>query len=153
MQDESHENISAMEKIIQAAGGVVVNEKMQVLFIYRRKKWDLPKGKLDPGEEIKTCAAREVMEETGIKKLTIGKLLLVTTHSYEENGMRFQKETHWFEMKASTIDNPILTPQLEEDIEKIEWVSVERMEEYLAETYTNIKMVLNAWNRASNYIR
>jgi 8-oxo-dGTP pyrophosphatase MutT (NUDIX family) len=141
-----------MEKKIMAGGGVVVNEKNQVLFIYRRKKWDLPKGKLDPGEDIKACAIREVMEETGIRNLTIGNLIIVTTHSYEENGMKMQKETHWFEMKASTVDNSTLTPQLEEDIEKIEWVSPENLEEYLSETYTNIQQVLNSWNRPRNHI-
>ena len=141
-----------MEKKIIAGGGVVVNEKNQVLFIYRRKKWDLPKGKLDPGEDIKACAIREVMEETGIRNLTIGNLIIVTTHSYEENGMNMQKETHWFEMKASTIDNSILTPQLEEEIEKIEWVSLENLEEYLSETYTTIQQVLNSWNRSRNHI-
>ena len=141
-----------MEKKIMAGGGVVVNEKNQVLFIYRRKKWDLPKGKLDPGEDIKACAIREVMEETGIRNLTIGNLIIVTTHSYEENGMKMQKETHWFEMKASTVDNSTLTPQLEEDIEKIEWVSLENLEEYLSETYTSIQQVLNSWNRSRNHI-
>jgi len=141
-----------MEKKIIAGGGVVVNENNQVLFIYRRKKWDLPKGKLDPGEDIKACAIREVMEETGIRDLTIGNLIIVTTHSYEENGLNMQKETHWFEMKASTVDNPILTPQLEEDIEKIEWVSLENLEEYLSETYTSIQQVLNSWNRSRNHI-
>ena len=141
-----------MEKKIMAGGGVVVNEKNQVLFIYRRKKWDLPKGKLDPGEDIKACAIREVMEETGIRNLTIGNLIIVTTHSYEENGMKMQKETHWFEMKASTVDNSTLTPQLEEDIEKIEWVSPENLEEYLSETYTTIQQVLNSWNRPRNHI-
>jgi 8-oxo-dGTP pyrophosphatase MutT (NUDIX family) len=141
-----------MEKKIIAGGGVVVNENNQVLFIYRRKKWDLPKGKLDPGEDIKACAIREVMEETGIRNLTIGNLIIVTTHSYEENGMNMQKETHWFEMKASTVDNSTLTPQLEEDIEKIEWVSPENLEEYLSETYTNIQQVLNSWNRPRNHI-
>ena len=141
-----------MEKKIIAGGGVVVNEKNQVLFIYRRKKWDLPKGKLDPGEDIKACAIREVMEETGIRDLTIGNLIIVTTHSYEENGMNMQKETHWFEMKASTVDNSTLTPQLEEDIEKIEWVSLENLEEYLSETYTSIQQVLNSWNRSRNHI-
>ena len=141
-----------MEKKIIAGGGVVVNENNQVLFIYRRKKWDLPKGKLDPGEDIKACAIREVMEETGIRNLTIGNLIIVTTHSYEENGLNMQKETHWFEMKASTVDNSTLTPQLEEDIEKIEWVSLENLEEYLSETYTTIQQVLNSWNRSRNHI-
>ena len=41
-----------LEKIYQpidAGGGVVVNENGGVLMIYRRGKWDLPKGKLEKG--------------------------------------------------------------------------------------------------------
>jgi len=141
-----------MDKIIQAGGGLVVNEKNQLLFIFRRKKWDLPKGKVDPGESIEICAAREVMEETGIQHLTMGNLLLITTHTYQENGVLIQKETHWFNMKVDTQENPPLIPQLEEDIEKIVWVSIEELEYYLADTYTTIRQVLTAWNRSRNHI-
>ena len=52
-------------KII-AAGGLVTNENNELLMIFRRGKWDLPKGKLDKGETIEECAIREVEEETGI---------------------------------------------------------------------------------------
>jgi 8-oxo-dGTP pyrophosphatase MutT (NUDIX family) len=52
--------------IIKAGGGIVVNEQNEVLLIYRRGKWDLPKGKLDDGETIEECALREVKEETGL---------------------------------------------------------------------------------------
>ena len=31
---------------------MVYNEKSEVLFIYRNKKWDLPKGGIEKGEEI-----------------------------------------------------------------------------------------------------
>ena len=141
-----------MTKKIQAGGGLVINEKNEILFIYRRQKWDLPKGKLDIGENIEECAIREVMEETGIKKLTIGDLLVITTHTYEEKGISVQKETHWFLMNATTLDNPILYPQLEEDIEKIEWVPFDKIEEYLANSYNTIRLVLSAWDRPSNDI-
>ena len=33
-------------KLIQAAGGIVINAKNQKLFIYRLGKWDLPKGRV-----------------------------------------------------------------------------------------------------------
>lgn len=141
-----------MTNKIQAGGGLVINEKNEILFIYRRQKWDLPKGKLDTGENIEECAIREVMEETGIKKLTIGNLLVITTHTYEEKGVSVQKETHWFLMNATTLDNPILSPQLEEDIEKIEWVPFDKIEEYLANSYNTIRLVLSAWDRPSNDI-
>src|SRR5688500_14172701 len=36
-------------KLIQAAGGLVHTENDTILLIYRLKKWDLPKGKLDEG--------------------------------------------------------------------------------------------------------
>ena len=71
-----------MSIIIQAGGGVIKNEKNQVLLIYRRKKWDLPKGKLDPGETLEECAIREVKEETGLQSVELIKKLTVTQHAY-----------------------------------------------------------------------
>lgn len=35
---------------------------------------ELPAGKLDPGEDPETCAARETAEETGFRPLTVNKL-------------------------------------------------------------------------------
>ena len=48
--------------LIQAAGGLVKNKNEEILMIFRRGKWDLPKGKLDENETIKECAKREVEE-------------------------------------------------------------------------------------------
>src|SRR4051812_36809134 len=109
-----------MEKVIMAAGGVVENEKGELLLIFRKKHWDLPKGKLDEGETIEQCAIREVMEETGLKNIFLGELIDVTVHQYEENGDTITKKTAWYKMKGSSLDN--LTPQTEEHIEEIKWV-------------------------------
>ena len=38
------------KKKLIAGGGLVQNDKGELLLIYRRGKWDLPKGKLDAGE-------------------------------------------------------------------------------------------------------
>ena len=43
--------------LIEAAGGLVTNQKGQHLFIYRNDKWDLPKGKIEKKEENKNCCS------------------------------------------------------------------------------------------------
>ena len=60
-------------KLVKAAGGLVINKSGEVLLIFRRGKWDLPKGKLDDNESLVECAVREVQEETGLKNLETGK--------------------------------------------------------------------------------
>ena len=42
--------------LILAAGGLVTNENNEILLIFRRGKWDLPKGKLEKGEKLEDCA-------------------------------------------------------------------------------------------------
>ena len=135
-----------MEKII-AAGGLVLNDKNELLMIFRRGKWDLPKGKLDEGETIEACALREVEEETGLKELTLGNVAGITFHEYKNkynNDKDTIKETHWYHMRAA--ENQPLIPQTEEDIEIIEWVPEEKIAEKLSNSYTNIIEILNKAN-------
>lgn len=129
-----------MEKIIMAAGGVVENEKGELLLIYRKKHWDLPKGKLDEGESIEQCAVREVEEETGLKNVQLGPFIELTLHQYEENGELVTKKTAWYRMKGSSSDQ--LTPQTEEQIEDIRWVKPAELEPYIENTYPNIILIL-----------
>src|SRR4051812_7310538 len=42
--------------VIEAAGGIVQNKDKELLFIYRRDKWDLPKGKMENNESAELCA-------------------------------------------------------------------------------------------------
>ena len=85
-----------MPKKIIAAGGLVINENDELLMIFRRGKWDLPKGKLDKGESIADCALREVMEETGLQQVKIEKPLGITYHEYFDKRLRNDviKETY-----------------------------------------------------------
>src|SRR6476660_6289324 len=61
--------------LIKAAGGVVYTKDHEVLMIFRRGKWDLPKGKLDEGEDLETCALREVKEGTGLETIEMDRPL------------------------------------------------------------------------------
>jgi 8-oxo-dGTP pyrophosphatase MutT (NUDIX family) len=129
-------------KTIQAAGGLVLNEKQEILMIFRRGKWDLPKGKLDEGETIEACAVREVMEETGLTKLDLGPLLSITHHTYFDTWLKEEviKETHWFLMQASAEEQ--LVPQTAEDIKIIEWVSPANLVDKLTNSYDTIVEVV-----------
>jgi hypothetical protein len=48
-----------------------------------------------------------------------------------------------------SLANDILVPQTEEDIEKIEWVPVDELPQYLLETYPTIRTVFEAFNAGS----
>lgn len=126
--------------MIAAAGGVVINDEGQALMIFRRDKWDLPKGKLEEGELIEDCAEREVKEETGLSEIKVEKFLLTTYHTYTEKGKSILKDTHWYLFRAHGIQN--LIPQTEEGIMKIEWVYPSELSAYTNNTYELIKDVL-----------
>lgn len=137
---------------IIAAGGVVFNPGKQILLIYRKERWDLPKGKVEPQEPIETAALREVAEETGASDAVILNPLIipsnkanVTYHTYYDNRRnRIFKTTHWFKMSCTQCNN--LQPQQEEGITAVEWVAPENLHEgdYLQNTYASIKDVINA---------
>src|SRR5215216_3434634 len=105
--------------LIQASGGLVYDNS-RVLLIFRRGKWDLPKGKLDEGEDLGECAIREIKEETGLENVKLEQTLCTTYHTYYEGGQHILKESHWHLLKGN--DNEPLIPQTDEDIEKCEWV-------------------------------
>lgn len=126
--------------VITAAGGAVKNEKEELLLIFRRGKWDLPKGKLDDGETLKECAVREVQEETGLKNISLQEKLITTYHTYNQFGKHILKESHWYKMKAA-FDQKLI-PQTEEDITEVKWVGLNDLEKYKSKSYPNIVEVL-----------
>lgn len=126
-----------------AGGGLVINENKEILMIFRRGAWDLPKGHLDKGESIEDCAIREVQEETGLKKVNIISPLTITYHTYQLGTHHILKESHWYLMEAK--GNQLLKPQTEEDIEKIEWISFSTIQNYLKDAYPSICDVVNKY--------
>ena len=121
---------------VEAAGGFVTNEAGEALFIFRRGQWDLPKGKIDPGESLQAAAMREVSEECGIGDLHIEKALPMTYHVYHEKGERILKPTHWFAMSTSDKSEP--QPETEENITEVRWVARKHWRELVKGSYPNI---------------
>lgn len=125
---------------IDAGGGIVVNEDGAVLMIYRRGKWDLPKGKRDDGEDIAECALREVSEETGLQQLQLGDKICDTYHIYSQNKENLLKCTSWYRMQGTNKD--ILSPQKEENIQEARWVAEKDMGPIVYKSYEAIREVL-----------
>lgn len=125
---------------IHSGGGVVVNESGEVLMIFRRGKWDLPKGKLDEGEDIEACAVREVIEETGLKNVTLKEKICNTLHIYPMNNKLVLKYTAWYLMSSSV--DEVLSPQLEEKIEQVKWVRPADIPALLYNSFETIAEVL-----------
>ena len=138
------EKLKKVFKIIYAAGGLI-EENNKFLFIYRLKKWDLPKGKLDMGESPEEAAIRECEEECGITKLTILNELAPTYHLYTHKGGFALKKTYWYKMKTEHVG--VLVPQLEEKIERAEWLGKQEINEMvLNNSYPAILDVIKVIN-------
>ncbi len=130
-------------KVVKAAGGVV-EKNGKFLLIYRKKKWDLPKGKLDKGETLMECAIREVWEETGVK-VKIDKKIDAVWHTYANNKKYILKETYWYSM--SCVSDEKMTPQVAEGIRKAEWMDMENVRKSLHDSYRSIRYVMQEYTK------
>lgn len=128
---------------IKAAGGIVTNKKNQILFIYRKGKWDLPKGKMEKNESKKESALREVIEETGVKKLKIINFFSTTFHLIKVKREYFLKETHWYTMKTKYDGK--LKPQKSEGIISAKWKTFDEALEIKKKTFRNIAIILTKY--------
>lgn len=131
-------------KWVEAAGGLVENEKGETLMIYCYRHWDLPKGHIDEGESADVCAVREIAEETGVAGAKIVRFLCNTMHAYGVYGVWELKRTSWFHLTAESCPTK---PQKEEDIAIAKWCSPEEVEENLRSTYPTICNVFATKNR------
>jgi 8-oxo-dGTP pyrophosphatase MutT (NUDIX family) len=145
-----HTNLEELKKgffkkftLIKAAGGLVINENKDYLLIFRRGKWDLPKGKFDKGEKPENCAIREVQEETGLQEVTLSAFLATTYHTYHEGSKHILKESTWYSMQANSTET--LHPQTEEQITEIKWVKDSELPTYLKKSFPLVKEVIAAY--------
>ncbi len=130
-------------KTIEAAGGLV-KKGDKTLLIYRLKKWDLPKGKLEKGETAAQGALREVEEECGIQ-VSLGKKICTTHHTYSMKEKNILKKTTWYVMNC--VNDKKMAPQTEEDIEEVRWMNVKEVYVALQDTYRSIAHVFDKYKK------
>ncbi len=136
------EVFSQQFKLIEAAGGLVENGQGQFLMIHRNGMWDLPKGKIEAGENPEQAALREVEEECGLRDLKLGKALIDTYHTYPLKSREILKRTYWYAMQSG---QTALSPQLEEGIDKVVWVDRVEAERLMKRSFANIRSVFGAY--------
>lgn len=134
-------------KLVDAAGGLVENEKGEVLMIYCYNHWDLPKGHIDEGESADVCAIREIAEETGVEGAKIVRFLCNTLHAYGVYGEWELKQTSWYLCSAKSC---LTKAQQEEDIAVAKWCSPEEVKENLLHSYPTIRNVFAAKDSVKN---
>ncbi len=112
--------------MIEISMAVLVHN--QKILIAQRKKgkypeflWEFPGGKLEVGETLQTCVAREFMEEMN-KKITVNDFFMDIIHSYPEKG-DFHLNAFW-----AICDNPDI-PVLNEHA-AVEWVRIDDLDKY-----------------------
>lgn len=133
-------------------------ECLEVLLIHRNGLWDIPKGKVEKNETVACAARREVQEEVGIEEPIITHFIGTTAHEYEQKNKSYHKTTYWYGMidvQEHRISSAFsqgrinerrnsakhrYTPQLEEGITEIRWVSLTLALEWVA--FDNLREVL-----------
>lgn len=136
-----YNEFSSLFRLIPAAGGLVRSSSGKVLVIHRRGKWDLPKGKIDKGEDAETTALREISEECGIGDLTASGILTTTYHTYLIDLQPVLKKTTWYDVRY-TGDEAAVVPQQSEDITEVLWLPPEELTMILGNTWLSIIDVL-----------
>jgi 8-oxo-dGTP pyrophosphatase MutT (NUDIX family) len=80
-----------------SAGGLVVRDGFVLLIATAGgRRWQLPKGHVEPGESAAQAAVREVREETGVSGRILGPLPGIDYSFVEKDGRRVRKHVDYF---------------------------------------------------------
>jgi 8-oxo-dGTP pyrophosphatase MutT (NUDIX family) len=112
------------------AGVVVHDEKRGVLMLWRHRfitdtwGWEIPAGRVDPGESASEAAAREVLEETGWRPHAVRPLVMY----HPSNGISDQR----FDIFAANGARHVGQPTDPSEAERIEWVPLDDVRKIIA---------------------
>jgi 8-oxo-dGTP pyrophosphatase MutT (NUDIX family) len=139
--------------VIESAGGLVCNNDHHILLMFKRGRWDMPKGRIETGQCSQVAALREVAEETGLKenKLSITGKLVSTWHTTRHNNIRYLKKTHWYLIEYDGKDDDT-APQVEEGIIECRWVHISDLPSYRELLRPRINYVIDFWHDNLAYV-
>tara|TARA_B100001996_G_C18577295_1_gene560835 strand:- start:196 stop:642 length:447 start_codon:yes stop_codon:yes gene_type:complete len=143
-----------MNNLVITAGGIVLKDD-KILFIYKKGKWDLPKGKVEHGSNSRDTAVIEISEETGLphEQLNIIEELIPTSYHKIINNVSIVKKTDWFLIEFLGSIDAALIPDMNEGITECKWVSIDQIKETLDCSYVRIQYLLDFFINMPFYIK
>ena len=127
---KTHERISAGGVAFRVFEG---QTEIAIIRSARERRWQLPKGLIDPGETEEEAAIREVREEAGIICGLLGKIDSIEywyVDRWGEEPVRVHKYVHFYLMKyasGSTVDH-------DHEVEEVRWAQIDDAVRQLAFT-------------------
>jgi 8-oxo-dGTP pyrophosphatase MutT (NUDIX family) len=81
----------------RSAGGLVVDgSRILLISTQAGRRWQLPKGHIEPGESAEQAAVREVREETGVTSRVVATLPPIEYWFVEKRARRVHKQVDYF---------------------------------------------------------
>jgi len=114
---------------------------LYLLLQYEAGHWDLPKGKIEPGETKHEAALRELMEETGLTATIDNNFEQTIQYIFTDYDKQLAQKTVYFFIGQTTVTNVTLS---HEHI-NYQWLPYKKALELL--TYNNAKKILTKVNK------
>ncbi len=118
---------------LQVGVKALIRQDTRYLFLRRSplfkagpQKWDIPGGRIDPGEVLQDALAREVREEAGLRLETVNKLLAAQDILVPDKDLHVVRLTHF----ATAVG----TVTISDEHDEYKWMS---LEEILAEPHVD----------------
>ena len=133
-----------------SAGGVVCRQEgdrveVVLILVGPKNRWQLPKGTINPGEQIEEAALREVREETGIEAELLDLIERIEYWFYaSRNGrlVRFHKFVYFFLMRFITGN----VSDHDHEVEEARWVEINQAIDMLSfESEKEMVQKTRAW--------
>jgi len=119
-----------------SSGGVVYRQTQDtieiiIIAVGEKRRWQLPKGLVNKGENPDQTALREVREETGIDSILLDLIDKIEYWYYGQSGskrIRFHKVVHFYLLEFQSGN----TEDHDQEVEEARWVEIDEAQELLA---------------------
>ena len=112
-----------------SSGGVVYRNRQEILevaLILARRRWRIPKGRVEEGEVLEETALREVREETGLRGKVVEKLgdiaYWYTNKTPEGETVRIFKRVYFYLVRYLSGD----IARHDEEVQDVRWWPIEQ---------------------------